>query len=50
MGDDEEELLEIWGITKSWSKDIDLCNGPDRKLSWPTKKTLAIRKFLAITL
>ena len=28
MGDEEEELLGIWGITKSWSLDIDLCNGP----------------------
>ena len=28
MGDEEEELLGIWGITKSWSEDIDLCNGP----------------------
>ena len=28
MGDEEEELLGIWGITKFWSLDIDLCNGP----------------------
>ena len=32
MGDEEEELLGIWGITKSWSLDIDLCNGPSQAL------------------
>ena len=34
MGSQLQELLGICGITKSWSKDIDLCNGPLGQLSW----------------
>ena len=47
MGDEEEELLGIWGITKSWSLDIDLCNGPYRGVATVRPKlSILVWKFV----